>query len=73
MAAAVNLEQMRKLAFIQFRLITWHPEEQDDEPSTFDNGRRLVDAWSKACPTLCSISLPKGQLWRKEKDKWHVC
>ena len=71
MVATVYLEQMRKLAFIEVYLTT--EEAQNDSESTLDNERRIVDVWSKACPTLCSISFTTYRGWRKEKDTWYVC
>ena len=71
MVATVYLKQMRKLAFIEVYLTT--EEAQNDSASTLDNERRIVDVWSKACPTLCGITFTTYRGWRKEKDTWHVC
>ena len=70
MAVTVRLEQMRKLEWLQVPPIITPPDHQHDLPDTFDSERRVVEAWSKACPTLSIVNLLGHRLWIEEDGEW---
>ena len=40
--------------------------------STADE-EEIAALWSKACPTLRTIILPKGKVWFEREGKWTCC
>lgn len=40
--------------------------------SVEDEGQ-IAQIWSKACPTLRTIILPKGKVWFERDGKWTCC
>ncbi|KAG2113466.1 uncharacterized protein F5147DRAFT_759188 [Suillus discolor] len=39
-------------------------------PSSFNDEKIIAEAWSKACPTLQTIILPKGLVWFQRDENW---
>ncbi|KAG2148808.1 hypothetical protein DEU56DRAFT_881596 [Suillus clintonianus] len=39
-------------------------------PASFNNEKSIAEAWSKACPTLQTIILPKGLVWFQRDENW---
>ncbi|OJA07872.1 hypothetical protein AZE42_08264 [Rhizopogon vesiculosus] len=38
--------------------------------TSFNDERSIAEAWSKACPTLQTIILPKGLVWFQRDENW---
>ncbi|KAG2360277.1 hypothetical protein BDR07DRAFT_1360287 [Suillus spraguei] len=39
-------------------------------PASFNDEKSIAEAWSKACPTLQTIILPKGLVWFQKDKNW---
>ncbi|KAG1824704.1 uncharacterized protein BJ212DRAFT_1261215 [Suillus subaureus] len=39
-------------------------------PASFNDEKSVAEAWSKACPTLQTIILPKGLVWFQRDENW---
>ncbi|KAG1748183.1 hypothetical protein EDB19DRAFT_248422 [Suillus lakei] len=39
-------------------------------PASFNDEKSIAEAWSKACPTLQTIILPKGLVWFQRDENW---
>ncbi|KAG1744965.1 uncharacterized protein EDB91DRAFT_1236419 [Suillus paluster] len=59
-----SLAQFKSLKYITFMA----PARQFD--ATSSNEKIIAEAWSKACPTLQTIILPKGLVWFQKDKNW---
>ncbi len=41
--------------------------------SSIEDEGEIARTWSKACPTLRTIILPKGKVWFERDGKWSCC
>jgi hypothetical protein len=39
-------------------------------PASFNDEKSIAEAWSRACPTLQTIILPKGLVWFQRDENW---
>ena len=69
MAASPALRQLRHLKYLTFMAGAGGCKK--DCPA-LDDERLVVTAWTKACPSLKTVILPKGQMWYEREGKW-VC
>lgn len=41
--------------------------------ASIEDEGEIARLWSKACPTLRTIILPKGKVWFERDGKWTCC
>ncbi|KAG2155354.1 uncharacterized protein EDB93DRAFT_1080514 [Suillus bovinus] len=57
-----SLAQFKALRYITFMA--------PGVPASFNDEKSVAEAWSRACPTLQTIILPKGMVWFQRDDNW---
>ncbi|PSR74509.1 hypothetical protein PHLCEN_2v9806 [Hermanssonia centrifuga] len=71
LATAPILSRFPSLRYLTF--MAGDPVNCGSPPCTIDDERRVAGVWSKACPTLQTIILPKGQVWYESEGIWCCC
>ncbi|OAX34492.1 hypothetical protein K503DRAFT_774485 [Rhizopogon vinicolor AM-OR11-026] len=64
----ILLELSASLA--QFKALKYLTFMAPSVPTSFNDERSIAEAWSKACPTLQTIILPKGLVWFQRDENW---
>ncbi|KAG2748239.1 hypothetical protein P692DRAFT_20954065 [Suillus brevipes Sb2] len=57
-----SLEQFKALKYITFMA--------PGIPASFNDEKSIAEAWSRSCPTLQTIILPKGLVWFQRDENW---
>ena len=54
----------------QFKALKYLTFMAPGVPTSYNDERSIAEAWSKACPTLQTIILPKGLVWFQKDENW---
>jgi hypothetical protein len=54
----------------QFKALKYLTFMAAGAPTSFSDERSIAEAWSKACPTLRTVILPKGLVWFRTDENW---